>query len=108
MATVDDVAHRTVAVIVCSACGKLFRYDKGYNVDPTRQAPGGGPTVFHTDCYKGDSTPLFESTPFLKQPGDMTGLADAFISSIDKVKVYSYTGAFPLLLKHSEEKKEKD
>jgi hypothetical protein len=107
MATVPEeveAKRRTVAVLVCSACGRLFRYDKSYNVDPKRQVPGGGPAVFHTDCYQGDGTPLFQSVPFLKQPGDLTGLAEGFVSSIDKVKVYTYTGAFPLPLRHSENK----
>lgn len=101
MPTVADEKkkQRVSAVLACSACGMIFRFDLPYIVDPKRKGPDGGPAVFHADCYEGDETPLVDHYP-LATPEKPIGIAYAFVSNYDKVRVYQFTGEFPKELKH--------
>lgn len=98
---------RVVAVLVCSACGKIFRYELPYIVDRNRKAPDGGSAVFHELCYvtpSHDGESWFEETlihvapPALKEK---SGVTFAFDSSLDGVKVYKFEGEFSKELRHA-------
>ena len=94
-----------IASLLCSACGKYFRYDQCYILDPHRKAIGGGPAVFARRCYKGPETPILS-----KGELDKIGwkpLEPAFESDDDAL-VYHFVKEFPKDLAHDARKMKED
>mgnify|MGYP001578962905 FL=1 len=71
------------AVLVCSACGKGFRYDQGYTGDPNQHAPDRGQAVFHDDCA---GEPVLSVLPEVG-----SGLKRFLFMDTDKARVYAVT-----------------
>lgn len=76
-----DATSKTVSVLICAACGKVFPYDHAYIVDPAFKAADGGPAVYHGDCYKGPKTPVLRKTMAER-------LDFLFVSGGDEARVY--------------------
>lgn len=87
---VAEPAKRVFAVLLCGGCGKLFRYDQPYTLDPGKRASDGSLAPFGKGCYKPDAEVVATPVP------------DALVFAFETkgLRVYTVTGEIPVDFKH--------
>lgn len=87
--SVVDQKKRTIAVLLCG-CGKLFRYDQPFTVDPLKHALDGSLAPFGKDCYAPGAVVIPT-----RVPKELT-----FAFETEGLKVYTVIGEIPSALRH--------